>query len=72
MDSAVVTNQVAQHANGLFGADTFGVVAIVLAIAACIVLGFGLRMLMKSRQHSHANQGPYPQGRGPRYGSRGR
>ncbi len=71
MDSAVVTNQVAQHGHGLFGSDTFGVLAVVLAIAACIVFGFGLRMLMKSRQKHQNNQGPYPPGHGPRNGSRG-
>lgn len=70
MNTAVVTTQVAQHGNGLFGADTWGVLAIALAAAACIVLGFGLRTLMKSRQHE-VHKTPDLPGCGPRYGSRG-
>jgi len=69
MGSAVVTNQVAQHGGGLFGADTWGVLAIVVGIAACLVLGFGLRMLMKSRPNKNHKDPGLP-GRGPRFGSR--
>ena len=69
--SAAVSSQIAAHGGGLFGADQWGLLAIALGVLACVVLGIGLRMLLKSRQH-HTHKSPYERGRGPRYGSRGR
>ena len=70
--SAAISSQVASHGGGLLGADQWGILAIVLGITACVVLAFGLRMLIKSHHEHRTHKAPYERGRGPRFGSRGR